>query len=106
MCIRDRHNPAQAFAGGTDDAFALSGTERFPKDYGAIKGFEKEIGQEKPDSESDPFAIAFDKLGKLDKRAPREESDSMALAEDVYKRQRLFLSGHRKSVRENLWQEW
>lgn len=75
------HNPVQAFAGGTDDAFALSGTERFPKDYGAIKDFEKEIGQEKPDSETDPFAIVFDKLGKLDKRAPREESDSLALAE-------------------------
>jgi type IV secretory pathway VirB10-like protein len=74
------HNPAQAFAGGTDDAFALSGTERFPKDYGAIKGFEKEIGQAKPESESDAFALAFDKLSKLDKRVPQENGEPTSLA--------------------------
>lgn len=50
---------AQVFMGNSDDAFALSGTERFPKNYGTVKEFEHELAKSDLPQE-DPLTKALD----------------------------------------------
>lgn len=63
------HNPAQAYVSNPDDVFVLSGTERFPKNYGGVKDFDRESIQAEPAPEDKNIAQAFDKLAKLDSKA-------------------------------------
>jgi type IV secretory pathway VirB10-like protein len=47
------HQMATQAYGSPNDAFAISGTERFPASYGELQGFEQELQQKKVPSPSD-----------------------------------------------------
>lgn len=60
-------NNAQTFFGDVNDAFAISGTEHFPKSYAGLHAFEKaEVVTAK--SNDDQLLNALEKLGTVDKK--------------------------------------
>src|SRR5580698_9908977 len=53
------HQMATQAYGSPNDAFAISGTERFPASYGDLQGFEQDLQQKKiPSSSEDQQLVA------------------------------------------------
>jgi type IV secretory pathway VirB10-like protein len=69
----DPHSTPQVWATNADDAFALSGTNHFPKNYGAIKEFEEENINLNAKQDDDPFAKAFAHSGKLENQSKNNQ---------------------------------